>query len=167
MTIAEFDHLDKEEKKLLLYQCCGSTAWVEKMLTVPPVEDLVDLLEDAEEKWYECKEEDWKEAFSHHPKIGDLESLKTTFSNDQWAGAEQASVKHSSEQVLKSLAEGNEAYAKRFGHVFIVFATGKTPEEMLDILTARMLNTPADELKIAMEEQLKITKHRLEKLFGI
>lgn len=69
MTIAAFDHLPTEKKQELLVQCCGSSQWVNKMLTVFPVEDLVELLEAAEEKWYECTEADWREAFEHHLKL--------------------------------------------------------------------------------------------------
>jgi 2-oxo-4-hydroxy-4-carboxy-5-ureidoimidazoline decarboxylase len=157
MTIAEFDHLDKETKRKLLYECCGSTAWVEKMLTIPPAEDLIDLFEDAEEKWYECKKEDWKEAFSHHSIIGDPSHLMTR--------EEQSSIKGASEQVMKSLANGNKAYFDRFGYNFIVEAAGKSAVEMLGMLTARLNNAPEEEIKIAMEEHNKITRLRLEKLF--
>ena len=166
MSIAEFDHLDIEKKKEILKQCCGSPAWVEKMLTIPPAEDLIDLFEDAEEKWDECNEADWKEAFSHHPRIGDINSLTGKFaSTANWAGEEQSLVKEATKQVLQSLAEGNKLYEEKFGYIFIVCATGKSPEEMLGGLTARLHNSPAEEIKIAMEEQNKITKLRLEKLF--
>lgn len=166
MTIAEFDHFTNDEKRTLLRQCCGSSAWIEKMLAVLPAEDLVDLFEDAEEKWYECNESDWKEAFSHHPRIGDIHSLKEKFaSTANWAGDEQSSVKKASEQVIQSLAEGNKLYEEKFGYIFIVCATGRSAEEMLGMLTARLHNSPAEEIRIAMEEQNKITKLRLEKLF--
>jgi len=162
MTIAEFDHLNKETKRKLLYQCCASTAWVEKMLTVPPAEDLIDLFEDAEEKWYECKEEDWKEAFSNDAKSGDLDSLDrpfySTFRNDQ-----QSSTKATPE-VLQSLANAKNAYEKKFGYVFII-DTGKSPDEILGMLRARLSNKPEEEIKIAMDEQNKITRIRLGKLF--
>lgn len=168
MTIAEFDHLEVEEKKKLLHSCCGSTAWVNNMLSALPAEDLVDLLEIAEEKWYACHEADWREAFSHHPQIGDLESLKEKFSDtSQWAAGEQASAKQASEQTLEQLAEGNHVYRQRFGYIFIVCATGKSADEMLHLLNQRLYNNPDVEIQIAMEEQLKITKLRLEKLFGI
>lgn len=166
MSIAEFDHLDINEKKKLLQQCCGSIAWVNKMLTVFPVEDLVELLEFAEEKWYKCGEADWKEAFSHHPRIGDLNSLREKFNGTaHFAEGEQSSVKQASEQTLQALTEGNKLYEEKFGYIFIVYATGKSAEEMLGFLTARLQNAPEEEIKIAMDEQNKITKLRLEKLF--
>src|SRR5215212_4126989 len=109
MTIAEFDHLNVEKKNELLQQCCGSSAWINKMFTIFPVEDLVDLLECAEEKWYECNEEDWLEAFEQHPKIGDINSLKKKYANTkEWAEGEQAAVKQTSEEVLKELSEYNK-----------------------------------------------------------
>jgi len=167
MTIAEFDHLDAEQKRKFLFQCCGSTAWVEKMLTIPPAEDLIDLFEDAEEKWYECNEKDWKEAFSQHPKIGDIDSLKEKFdSAAEFAKDEQSSAKEASTQVLQSLATANKQYEKKFGYIFIVSAAGKSADEMLGILTARLNNSEEQEIKIAMEEQNKITRLRLEKLFN-
>lgn len=166
MTIAEFDHLNVEEKKKLLYQCCGSTAWVNKMLTLPPAEDLVDLVEDAEECWYSVGETDWKEAFANHPKIGDLESLKKKFAHDQFAGGEQSGVSNASDQTLQALADGNKLYEEKFGYIFIVSAEGKSAIEMLGLLTARLQNKPQTEITIAMDEQNKITRLRLEKLFN-
>ena len=167
MTIAEFDHFEIEKKRELLRQCCNSSAWVDKMLTVFPVEDLVDLMEDAEEKWYECKEEDWKEAFSQHPKIGDIDSLNKKFtSTAKWASEEQSGVNNTSERILQQLADGNKAYEKKFGYIFIVSAMAKSAEAILNLLQSRFLNSPEEEIKIAMEEQNMITKLRLEKLFA-
>ncbi len=166
MTIAEFDHLDEEKKQELLFKCCGSSSWVNKMLPVFPVEDLVDLLESAEEKWNECSEEDWKEAFEHHPKIGDINSLKEKFaSTKEWASTEQGGLNNASENIINELLRVNKKYEERFGFIFIVCATGKSAEEMLLVLNSRF-NNPADkEIKIASAEQLKITNLRLEKLF--
>jgi 2-oxo-4-hydroxy-4-carboxy-5-ureidoimidazoline decarboxylase len=168
MTIAEFDHFDVEKKKSLLFSCCGSTAWVNKMLPALPAEDLVDLLEIAEEQWYACQEADWREAFSQHPKIGDIDTLKEKFAaTAKWAEGEQSSVKQASEQTLEQLGEGNQVYEQRFGYIFIVCATGKSADEMLQLLNQRLYNNPEVEIQIAMEEQMKITRLRLEKLFGI
>jgi 2-oxo-4-hydroxy-4-carboxy-5-ureidoimidazoline decarboxylase len=166
MTIAEFDHLDAEAKKKLLQPCCGSSAWVQKMLSSPPAEDLVDLLEMAEENWYACNENDWREAFAQHPMIGDLASLKEKYATTaNWAASEQSGVQAATEQTLMELAALNKAYKEKFGYIFIVFATGKSAEDMLQLLKERINNDPALEVNIAMEEQHKITKLRLEKLF--
>lgn len=164
MTLHELNTLDKQKLREELFKCCSSSTWVEKMLKVFPMDDLVELLEDAEEKWFECSEADWKEAFSHHPEIGDTESLKKKFSNPGWAAGEQAGVYEASEQTLEALAEGNRLYKDRFGYIFIVCATGKSAEEMLGLLHARLPNTPEEEIKIAADEQNKITKIRLEKM---
>jgi 2-oxo-4-hydroxy-4-carboxy-5-ureidoimidazoline decarboxylase len=121
----------------------------------------------AKEKWYECKEKDWLQAFEHHPKIGDLNSLKIKFADTTaWASDEQSEVNRAAHKILEDLARGNDDYEKKFGYIFIVCATGKTAKEMLDLLKARLLNDTEDEIKIAAEEQNKITKLRLEKLFG-
>ena len=167
MTIAEFDHLPEEKKKELLTQCCGSSSWVDKMLTIFPVDDLVELLEAAEQKWDECPEKEQMMAFEHHPKIGDINSLKEKFADTAaWAEVEQSSVISSNEKTLHQLAKANEEYENKFGFIFIVCATGKSAEEMLTDLHLRINNSKEEEIKIAAVEQLKITKLRLEKLFG-
>jgi 2-oxo-4-hydroxy-4-carboxy-5-ureidoimidazoline decarboxylase len=166
MTIAEFDHLEDNKKKTLLYQCCASAGWVGKMLKALPAEDLVDLFEIAEEQWYSCNTNDWLEAFKGHPKIGDIDSLKEKFkSTTHLAAGEQASVNEASNETLQSLAEYNTLYADKFGFIFIVCATGKSADEMLSLLKTRLQNNPEEEIEIAMEEQNRITKLRLEKLF--
>ena len=168
MTINEFDHLDDDKKSELLTQCCGSSNWVKKMVASPWAEDLVDLEVIAEESWWACTPDDWKEAFEHHPKIGDRNSLKKKFANTAgWAANEQAGVNTAADEVIVALAKGNEEYEKKFGFIFIVCATGKSAEEMLQILQSRLPNNIDEELEVAAEEQLKITKIRLAKLFGV
>jgi|SRR5688572_8514690 len=165
MTLHELNTLDKRELREKLLDCCGSGSWVEKMLPVFPVDDLVELLEDAEEKWFECSEEDWKEAFSRHPEIGDPFSLQKGFGSAAgWESEEQSSVYSASRQTVEALANGNRLYREKFGYIFIVCASGKSAEEMLGMLYSRLPNEPAEEIRIAADEQNKITKLRLQKL---
>lgn len=165
MTLHELNILPKQQLREELLKCCGSKAWVERMLPFFPADDLVELLEDAEEQWYRCSPEDWKEAFARHPKIGDTESLKKKFaSTAKWASGEQSGINTASQDVLEALAKGNTDYEDKFGYIFIVYATGKSAEEMLEILKARLPNHPGTEMEIAADEQNKITKSRLEKL---
>lgn len=167
MTITDFYNLEQTEKRTLLRQCCGSEEWVNKMLAIPPAKYLADLLINAERIWYGCNEDEWKEAFTHHPKIGDVDALKKKFFSDQFAEKEQSSITEANEQTLKSLAEGNRLYELNFGYIFIVCATGKSAEEMLGLLNARLHNDPKKEISVAMEEQHKITRLRLQKLFDV
>ena len=167
MTLHELNILPKEQLYQELFKCCGSNTWVEKMLPFFPADDMVELINDAEDQWYECSEADWLEAFTHHPKIGDVESLTKKFAaTAQWASGEQSTVSTASQQTIQALAKGNDDYEKKFGFIFIVCATGKSAEEMLQLLQARLPNDAAAEIKIAMDEQNKITQLRLQKLLA-
>lgn len=165
MTLHDFNILPKDQLKEELIRCCGAAAWVQRMLPFIPAEDLVELLEDAEEQWWLCSEADWREAFAQHPKIGDIESLQKKFaSTANWAAGEQSGMQEASAGTIKALAEGNRQYEEKFGYIFIVCATGKSAEEMLGMLLSRLQNDPEEEIRIAADEQNKITKLRLEKL---
>lgn len=165
MTLHEFNILPKQQLIEELTKCCGSSAWVNRMLPFIPADDMIELLEDAEDEWNKCSEKDWKEAFSHHPKIGDVESLAKKFaSTAQWAVGEQSAVSIASKETIEALAEGNRLYEEKFGYIFIVCATGKPAEEMLMLLQSRLENKPEEEIQIAADEQNKITKLRIEKL---
>jgi len=165
MTLHELNTIPKQQLQEELTKCCGSSAWVNKMLPFFPADDLVELLEDAEEQWYKCSEEDWKEAFAQHPKIGDLESLqKKSASTAEWASGEQAGVNSASKQTIEALAAANKKYEEKFGYIFIICAAGKSADEMLAILQNRLQNSAEVEIEIAADEQNRITKLRIEKL---
>jgi 2-oxo-4-hydroxy-4-carboxy-5-ureidoimidazoline decarboxylase len=167
MTIAEFNNLSESEKYDTLFKCCGSTAWANLMLTVFPADNLVEILLAADEKWAQCEQEDYLEAFTHHPKIGDKNLLREKFAATAvWASNEQSGVNTASDDVIDDLAKGNEDYEAKFGYIFIVCATGKSAEEMLALLESRLPNDPEKEIEIAAGEQAKITRIRLEKLFA-
>ncbi len=165
MNLHELNSLSQPQLKEELMKCCGSASWVKMMMTHFPADDLVELLEEAEEIWYECSEDDWKEAFAHHPEIGDVKSLEKKFaSTSAWAAGEQGGVSQASQEVIAALAAANRLYREKFGYIFIVCATGKSAEEMLALLETRLQNNPAEEIQVAADEQNKITKLRLEKL---
>lgn len=115
--------------------------------------------------WQTMHKDDLLEAFAGHPKIGDLSSLKEKFhGTSTHASQEQSGVESASEAVLEQLAEFNNAYENKFGFIFIVCASGKSAQEMLNIIKVRILHDYGKELTIAAEEQLKITLIRLERL---
>ena len=81
-----------------------------------------------------------------------------------WARREQAGADGAAEATLAALAQANRTYEERFGHVFLICATGRTADDMLGALYGRLTNDPATELLVAAEEQAKITRLRLDKL---
>lgn len=141
-----------------LEACCGSSRWVDAMVSDRPFDSSEDLYASADNAWRQCGPEDWREAFSHHPRIGDRVSGKEA---QEQAGARAASL-----SVKEQLADANRRYESKFGHIYIVCATGKTAEEMLAIARARLGNDPEAELRIAAEEQRRIMQLRLRKLIS-
>ena len=145
--------------------CCGSRRWVDAMVRRRPFASEATLLAAADLEWFRLGRDDWLEAFSHHPRIGDVAKLREKFAaTAAWAQGEQAGVRGADEAVIQGLAQGNRDYEARFGHIFLVCATGKTASEMLGLLQARMAHPPAEELEVAAGEQAKITRIRLAKI---
>ena len=151
-----------------LARVCGAPRWVRGMLAAAPFTSRAQLLGEADRLWWRLGDGDWKEAFTHHPRIGaDLATLRAKYAaTADWSAGEQAGIAAATEDVLVALAEGNRAYEARFGWIFLVCATGKSAAEMLGLLRERLDNTPENELRVAAGEQAKITRLRIEKLLG-
>ena len=154
------------EARAELLRCCGSSRWVEVLLAQRPFTDASSLYAAADSVWWDLEPADWREAFAHHPRIGERDFRARFASTEGWAAGEQAGVAGAPEELLTALAEGNQAYEERFGYIFIVCATGKSAEEMLALLLQRLAHPPQDEIRIAAGEQAKITRIRLEKLLS-
>lgn len=165
ININWINSLSEEKFSQELERCCGSSFWVKQMIKNRPYKDENDFFQKVEKNWWTASKADWLEAFSHHPRIGDIKTLETKFANTKnWASSEQGSVAEANQSIIKALYDNNIAYEKKFGYIFIVCATGKSAEEMLSILKMRVKNDPEIEIKKAAEENIKITKLRLEKL---
>lgn len=167
MTVDELNALPADQASAEFERCCGAKKWVAGMVAARPFADAAVVHAVADDVWALCGPEDYLEAFTHHPRIGDVEGLRKKFaSTATWASGEQAGTAVAAEETLEALAQGNRDYEAKFGHIFIVCATGKTADEMLEILRARMPNEPRQELNVAAGEQHKITHLRLEKLLA-
>ncbi len=167
MTLKYFNQLGTQEAQAELFKCCGCTAWAETLAESMPFDSISAIKAASDKIWSSCLQSDILEAFSHHPKIGDVKSLTEKFTaTKQWASGEQAAVSSAPKEVIENLAKGNKEYEQKFGYIFIVCATGKSAEEMLEMLNKRLLNAPEQEIRIAAKEQNKITHLRIEKLFA-
>jgi allantoicase len=137
-----------------LTACCGSSRWVDQMMKARPLSDVLGI---ADSIWNALSPNDWHEAFAAHPRIGEKKA-------DRFSGGEQSGTAGASSDTMSELATVNRQYEERFGYIYIVCASGKSADEVLALARQRIANTPDDELRIAAEEQRKITRLRLLKL---
>jgi 5-hydroxyisourate hydrolase/2-oxo-4-hydroxy-4-carboxy-5-ureidoimidazoline decarboxylase len=166
MTFKEFNNLSEEDAFSDLEKCCVSKTWISKMIESKPFSSENELIKTAASIWYNnCSIEDFTEAFTGHPKIGNVESLKEKFANTKtWANNEQAKVADANNDIIEALAKANMLYEDKFGYIFIVSASGKSADDMLAIINTRLHHAKEDEIAVAMNEQHKITVIRLAKL---
>jgi OHCU decarboxylase len=157
VTLGELNRLPRPEAVELFLSCCGARSWAEGMTRARPFASREELLLEAERLWRSLPRASWIEAFTAHPRIGERVAGQTA--------REQEGARGASSETLAALAQANRLYEARFGRVFLVFASGKSAEEMLAICRARLHNGPETELSVAAAEQEKITRLRLEKLF--
>ncbi|HKR02129.1 MAG TPA: 2-oxo-4-hydroxy-4-carboxy-5-ureidoimidazoline decarboxylase [Pyrinomonadaceae bacterium] len=163
--LEQLNALPQEEAEAELLKCCGSTLWARRMAEERPFRDLHDLTTKADAEWWALDEEDWLEAFSRHPKIGEKKSERAQAeAARQWSETEQAGATSAGEETRLALAEGNREYERKFGYIYIVCATGKSADQMLAILKGRLQNDADKEIRVAAEEQRRITHLRLQKL---
>lgn len=165
MSLASLNALASDVARTELKKCCGSTRWVDQMDLARPFASEDALFEKADAIWASLDGEDWLEAFAAHPRIGSQRDVdKKSGTEKAWSANEQAGASAASEDTREALARSNLEYESRFGHIYIVCATGKSADEMLAIARRRLENDPATELRAAAEEQRKITRIRLRKL---
>nr|WP_143446786.1 2-oxo-4-hydroxy-4-carboxy-5-ureidoimidazoline decarboxylase [Kibdelosporangium aridum] len=150
-----FNSAPAEELRPMLRDCLAVPRWADEVLAMRPFADRATLLSVAFSRASELSNDELHQAMAAHPRIGERRD------GDAWSQAEQSGV----DQSLGSrLASANERYEERFGHIYLVFASGRSGEELLAILEERLGNSPADELRIVNGELAKIALRRLEQL---
>lgn len=165
--LAWLNALPAREATQEFLKCCGSKRWARAMMQRRPYAGIEDLTLTSDKIWWALDRSDWLEAFRSHPKIGEKKSADTVSrQSQQWSGHEQAGVNQAAQQTLDDLTQLNHEYEAKFGFIFIVCATGKSADEMLALLRARLSNEIGTELPIAAAEQAKITEIRLKKLLN-
>jgi OHCU decarboxylase len=166
-ALERLNQASREIAESQFLDCCGSRRWARAMTETRPFANIAALLEKAEQIWRSLDAPDWLEAFSAHPKIGARKAApKQQAQSAEWSRGEQSGTRSADDSVLDALAEANRLYEEKFGYIFIVCATGKSAEEMLEICRRRLNNDADSELPVAAEEQRKITEIRLKKLLA-
>ena len=167
LRLDQLNELSAEQAAAEFLKCCGCRDWARALTEARPFADADALFQTADSVWWSLRDEDWLEAFRAHPKIGEQKpALAQSEQARSWSAQEQSGVQDAATDTKAALVAGNQKYEKVFGFIFIVCATGRTSGEMLAMLNERMCNDPGAELRVAAEEQRKITRLRLEKLLS-
>jgi OHCU decarboxylase len=156
LGLIEFNSLSSEEARRRLYACFALQKWARRVADGRPYPDLAPLLEAADQAWSELELADWTEALAGHPRIGERGGSSPAASE-----REQSGVRKAPAETLDRLAEENRRYEARFGFVFLVSAAGRSADEILAELRARMGNDPVTEARVAAAEHRKIARLRL------
>jgi 2-oxo-4-hydroxy-4-carboxy-5-ureidoimidazoline decarboxylase len=167
MTVRELDAAAQETARELLTACCGAAPWVDAMLAARPFGDRERLLAVAERSWATLSPNELEQAIARHPRLGESRVRAALSARERaWSAGEQSGLGGADEAAHGALARGNEEYERRFGHTFILCATGLAPAEILAALRRRLGNDAATEREVTGRELHKITRLRLEKLLA-
>ncbi|MFF5989029.1 2-oxo-4-hydroxy-4-carboxy-5-ureidoimidazoline decarboxylase [Prauserella flavalba] len=150
LRLTEFNSADPERLRPLLTGCLAVPRWVEQVLAGRPYRDRAALLAAAD---LVLRPEEIHAAMAEHPRIGEKPA----------GGASRAEQSGVDDEAARRFRAANAEYEDRFGHVYLVCASGRSGEELLEILRKRLGNDPETELAIAGEELVKIARLRLEK----
>ncbi len=147
-----------------LLACCAARRWADELLARRPYHDVAGLRRVSHAVLAELGWADVAEALAAHPRIG--ERAAGAGREAAWSRAEQAGAAGASEQLAQDLVAGNLAYEERFGHVFLICATGLTGAAMLAALRERLGNDPDTERAVVRGELADIVDLRLGKAYG-
>jgi 2-oxo-4-hydroxy-4-carboxy-5-ureidoimidazoline decarboxylase len=160
-VLQRWNALGADEAAQQILPCCGSQAWARAMAARRPIADEGELLAASDKTWDNLAQSDWMEAFRSHPRIGEKHAASRTQSGE-WSAEEQSRAL-ADDDLNSALKQANRDYEERFGHIFIVCASGKSAREILESLRRRLRNDSTTELFEAAEQQRRITHIRLRK----
>jgi 2-oxo-4-hydroxy-4-carboxy-5-ureidoimidazoline decarboxylase len=151
--------LSRADAEAELLTCCASRRWAAAVADGRPYDSTAELLAAGTEAVRELDWPDVEEALAAHPRIGDRPRGRSRESG--WSRDEQSGV---GDADRAAFADGNAAYEERFGHVFLICASGRSAGEMLAELRERLANEPRAERRVVQGELAKIAGLRLRKL---
>jgi len=167
-AFGRWNALGAEEAAREILPCCGSQVWAAMLAAQRPFSSPESLFAASDSVWLTLPEADWHEAFDSHPRIGQQHAHAATAQSLAWSSGEQRAAMASQDHAAKlALAEANREYEAKFGRIFLICASGKSTEQILAILRARMCNTAEQELREAVEQQRQITQLRLRRWLAV
>jgi 2-oxo-4-hydroxy-4-carboxy-5-ureidoimidazoline decarboxylase len=161
-----------------LLACCSSARWAAEVASGRPFATVGEVLARSDDSVAGLARADLEDALAGHPRIGDRSGVGPAAGAGAavgqpghgaaaavgWSRQEQAGVQAADQAVVRALADGNDAYERRFGHIYLVCATGRSGAELLALLRERLDNDPGTEWDVVRRELGKINRIRLRKL---
>jgi 2-oxo-4-hydroxy-4-carboxy-5-ureidoimidazoline decarboxylase len=156
--LTRFNIAEESDARAALHEVCASTAWEDKLLVQRPYADAAALCTASDAAMAELTAADLAQAMAGHPPIGRPKP------GDPDSAREQRGMAGACEELTAQMLELNLAYQEKFGHVFLICATGLTGEQMRDAVRTRIENTPERERENVRTELVKINRIRLTRL---
>ncbi|MFF3349824.1 2-oxo-4-hydroxy-4-carboxy-5-ureidoimidazoline decarboxylase [Streptomyces sp. NPDC002779] len=156
--LVRFNALEEHAAFAALHEACASRAWAERLLAARPYATVEDLYSASDAAMAELTTADLEEAMAGHPPIGRPKP------GDPTSAREQRGMAGAAEELKAEMLELNLSYQEKFGHVFLICATGRTGEQMRDAVKERIGNAPEQEREIVRTELGKINRIRLARL---
>jgi 2-oxo-4-hydroxy-4-carboxy-5-ureidoimidazoline decarboxylase len=164
MRVAAFNALGRAEAERELAACCAAPAWTAAVAAGRPYAGPVQALAASDAAFARLSWADIALAVAAHPRIG--EPAAGASREAAWSRGEQSGVAAAAHRTRAALAEGNREYERRFGHTFLICASGLSADEMLAALRARLGNDEAAERAVVREELRRIARLRLERMLA-
>ncbi|MFJ4630371.1 2-oxo-4-hydroxy-4-carboxy-5-ureidoimidazoline decarboxylase [Streptomyces sp. NPDC088847] len=156
--LARFNVLEEHAAFAVLLEACASTAWARRLLAARPYAGPEDLYAASDTATAGLTDGELAEAMAGHPPIGRPKP------GDPTSAREQRGMAGASEDLRAEMLDLNLSYQEKFGHVFLICATGRTGEQMRDAVKERIGNAPEREREIVRTELGKINRIRLARI---
>ena len=161
VTLGSFNAAPAPDAERDVFACCASTAFAKAVAGGRPYPDAAALLAAVDAAFSTLTWDDIAESMNGHPRIGDRSA------QGGMSAAEQSGAAAATDEIKQGLADGNVAYEQRFGHIFLICASGLSGQEMLEQLRARLGHDDEAERTVVREELRKITRLRMTKMLGL
>jgi 2-oxo-4-hydroxy-4-carboxy-5-ureidoimidazoline decarboxylase len=157
-----FNALPAADAERELSACCASPSWARAVVASRPYATPGELVAGGSATLAALPWPDIAEALAAHPRIG--QRADGDGRDAAWSRREQAGVANDDEVTRRALHEVNRAYEARFGHLFLIFANGRSSAEIVAAATARLANDEEAEREVVRSELTRITALRLTRL---
>jgi 2-oxo-4-hydroxy-4-carboxy-5-ureidoimidazoline decarboxylase len=165
--LARFNGLPAAAARDELLACCHSPTWADRMLSGRPYSSARDAVRQSSAIVARMPVADLEVALAGHPRIGQRPARAADEGKSaEWSRHEQAGVAIADAETATALAQSNEEYERRFGHIYLVSAAGRSGQQLLTLLRARLRNSPETEWQVVRTELQKINEIRLREMLA-